>query len=141
MDLVTHFLMFQTGIQLLEQLKIMKIVFKVEGPTLIGALNSFIINKLKREMWDLINVNDSKTLTADQLETGMGTVTRSDDFFDCHPAIQTAFKYTKVITNWGKIEKDEETNNKRKESIDFDEFKTFLRLLRLYYSYCQVHQL
>ena len=30
-------------------------------------------------MWDLINVNDSKTLNADQLETGMGTVTRSDD--------------------------------------------------------------
>ena len=92
-------------------------------------------------MWDLINVNDGKTLTADQLETGMGTVTRSDDFFDCHPAIQTAFKYTKVITNWGKIEKDGETNNKRRESIDFDEFKTFLLLLRLYYSYCQVHQI
>ena len=100
------------------------------------------INKpylIKREMWDLINVNDSKTLTADQLETGMGTVTRSDDFFDCHPAIQTAFKYTKVITNWGKIEKDEEVNIKRRESIDFDEFKTFLLLLRLYYSYCQVY--
>ena len=100
------------------------------------------INKpylIKREMWDLINVNDSKTLTADQLETGMGTVTRSDDFFDCHPAIQTAFKYTKVITNWGKIEKDEEVNSKRRESIDFDEFKTFLLLLRLYYSYCQVY--
>ena len=100
------------------------------------------INKpylIKREMWDLINVNDSKTLTADQLETGMGTVTRSDDFFDCHPAIQTAFKYTKVITNWGKIEKDEEVNIKRRESIDFDEFKTFLLLLRLYYSYYQVY--
>ena len=42
MDLVTHFLMFQTGIQLLEQLKIMKIVFKIEGPTLIGVLNSLL---------------------------------------------------------------------------------------------------
>ena len=35
MDLVTHLLIFQIGIQLLEQLKIMKIVFKVEGLTLI----------------------------------------------------------------------------------------------------------
>ena len=39
MDLVTHSLMFQTGIQLWEQLKIMKIVIKVEGLSLIGALN------------------------------------------------------------------------------------------------------
>ena len=97
-----------------------------------------ITASINREMWDLINVNDNKTLTADQLETGMGTVTRSDDFFDCHPAIQTAFKYTKVVTNWGKTEKVEETSIKRRESIDFDEFKTFLLLLRLYYSYCQV---
>ena len=70
----------------------------------------------------------------------MGTVTRSDDFFDCHPAIQTAFKYTKVITNWGKIENEEFRGLKKRESLDFDEFKTFLLLLRQYYCYCQVNK-
>lgn len=115
----------------------MRIVLKIEGRVkVIKLCHDNLLQS--REMWDLINVNDSKTLTADQLETGMGTVTRSDDFFDCHPAIQTAFKYTKVVTNWGKTENVEDTSIKRKESIDFDEFKTFLLLLRLYYSYCQV---
>ena len=37
-----------------------------------------------REMWDLINVNDSPALTVEQLESGVATVTQSEDFFDCH---------------------------------------------------------
>ena len=40
-DLVIHFRTFQTGMQLLEQLKIMSIVLKVEGEDL--KLNSLMI--------------------------------------------------------------------------------------------------
>ena len=68
-----------------------------------------MIQSNSREMWDLINVDDRERLTVDQLETGIATVTRSDDFFDCHPAVQTAFKFTKLVTNRGvtKSEKDQ----------------------------------
>ena len=46
-------------------------------------------------MWDLINVNDSPALTLEQLETGVATVPQTEDFFDCHPAVVTAFKWSK----------------------------------------------
>ena len=92
-------------------------------------------------MWDLINVDDRERLTVDQLETGIATVTRSDDFFDCHPAVQTAFKFTKLVTNRGvtKSEKDQVKEGEKKlKTIVFDEFRTFLSILRQYYIYCQV---
>ena len=107
-----------------------------------------------REMWDLINVNDSDKLTADQLETGIATVTRSDDFFDCHPAIQTAFRcsintnviviikiilrFTKIIACKGVVVQDNKGDIKVGGGISFEEFKDFLNLLRQYYIYCQV---
>ena len=90
-----------------------------------------------REMWDLINVNDSPTLTVEQLESGVATVTQSEDFFDCHPAVVAAFKLTKrrVETN-----EDEEPNKEKgkPKTLEFSEFKVFLTLLRQYYVYCQV---
>ena len=96
-----------------------------------------------REMWDLINVDDRERLTVDQLETGIATVTRSDDFFDCHPAIQAAFKFTKLVTNRGVTKTEdnlkEEGEKKIVKTIVFDEFRTFLAILRQYYIYCQVN--
>ena len=90
-----------------------------------------------REMWDLINVNDSPNLTVEQLESGVATVTQSEDFFDCHPAVVAAFKLTKrrVETN-----EDEEPNKEKgkPKTLEFSEFKVFLTLLRQYYVYCQV---
>ena len=100
-----------------------------------------MIQSNSREMWDLINVDDRERLTVDQLETGIATVTRSDDFFDCHPAVQTAFKFTKLVTNRGvtKSEKDQVKEGEKKlKTIVFDEFRTFLSILRQYYIYCQV---
>ena len=90
-------------------------------------------------MWDLINVNDSPVLTVEQLESGVATVTQSEDFFDCHPAVVTAFNFTKkrLETN------EEEETNKEKgkpKTLEFSEFKVFLTLLRQYYVYCQVPQ-
>ena len=59
-------------------------------------------------MWDLINVNDSPFLTVEQLETGMATVTQTEEFFDCHPAVTAAFRLSK----------------KRDETIKEEEIKT-----------------
>ena len=95
-----------------------------------------------RELWGLINVNDSPGLTVHELESGMATVTRSEDFFDCLPAVQEAFKFTKIIYGDGedKPGEDEENEGKVKieKTLDFSEFQLFLRILRQYYVYCQV---
>ena len=66
------------------------------------------------------------------------TVTRSDDFFDCYPAIQAAFKFTKMVTC--KVDLDDDNINEAIEmnKIEFSEFRVFLIILRKYYEYCQV---
>ena len=70
----------------------------------------------------------------------MATVTRSDDFFDCHPAIQSAFKFTKFVTKGPRvISREGEHGEKVLDNyLEFDEFKIFLNILRQYYFYCQV---
>ena len=73
--------------------------------------------------------------------SGMATVTRSDDFFDCHPAIQSAFKFTKMVTKGPSVISHEGIQNAEKvldNYLEFDEFKIFLNVLRQYYVYCQV---
>ena len=49
-----------------------------------------------------------------ELERGMATVTRTEEFFDCLPAVKAAFHYTKVFTNKG-IDEEEEEEKKAKE--------------------------
>lgn len=115
-----------------------------------------------REMWDLINVNDCEALTIAQLESGMATVTRysidphklsiiimvlikymyvcrTEDFFDCFPAVEQAAKFTKIISF--EMSQEEDRGNKDdavKNPLEFGEFGTFLKLLHQYYVYCQV---
>ena len=92
-----------------------------------------------RELWGLINVNDSPGLTVAELESGMATVTRSEDFFDSLPAVQQAFRFTKIISNGGEDqENDNEGKSKINCTLEFKEFRMFLRILRQYYGYCQV---
>ena len=88
-------------------------------------------------MWDLINVNDSPALTVEQLESGVATVTRTEDFFDCHPAVVVAFNFS---TKKDESNQDEAPTKeiKKIKTLDFSEFKLFLTLLRQYYVYCQV---
>ena len=42
-----------------------------------------------------------------ELEKGVATVTQSDEFFDCLPAIRAAFNFTKVFTNNGVDEEED----------------------------------
>ena len=113
------------------------------------------------ELWSLINVNDSDSLNINDLEKGMATVTQSEEFFDCLPAVQTAFNFTKLLTNKG-VDKDDEVGElveaeemKDKETsegvdnievptrriektLEYGEFQMFLQTLRQYYLFCQV---
>ena len=94
-----------------------------------------------REMWDLINVDDLPGLTVNQLESGMATVTRSEDFFDCFPAVKQAYKTTKDISREPIAEQDNDADDEKSKGsrmLDFEEFKTFLQILRQYYIFCQV---
>ena len=98
-----------------------------------------MLRLFSRELWGLINMNDSPGLTVHQLESGMATVTRSEDFFDCLPAVQEAFKFSKVISSYedeqGHAEETEAVQDS--STLNFDEFREFLRVLRQYYVYCQ----
>ena len=109
----------------------------------------------------MININDTPSLSMYELEKGMATVTQSDMFFDCLPAVRAAFNFTKVFTNKGVDEEEEEREKaaeeeeKKKENpdeievikaptrkvektLDYGEFRMFLQTLRQYYLYCQV---
>ena len=66
-------------------------------------------------MWSLINVNDSKSLTMYEMERGVAAVTRSEEFFDCLPAVRSAFNFAKVFSNKGV---DEEEERKKKEELE-----------------------
>ena len=54
-----------------------------------------------------------------ELEKGVATVTQSDEFFDCLPAIRAAFNFTKVFTNNG-VDEEEQA-----EIIEFHCTKVF----------------
>ena len=76
-----------------------------------------------RELWDLINVNDSPGLRVSELESGMATVTRTEDFFDCLPAVQEAFRFTKIISTEGEEQdNDNEGKPKMDPMLDSEEF-------------------
>jgi hypothetical protein len=98
-----------------------------------------------------------------ELEKGMATITRSEEFFDCLPAVRAAFNFTKVLTNKG-VDEDEEEEKKAQEeekkkkkpeeievikvptrkvekTLEYEEFRMFLQTLRQYFIYCRVSQI
>ena len=58
-----------------------------------------------------------------ELEKGMATITRSEEFFDCLPAVRAAFNYTKVLTNKGVDEDEEEEKNDKEDEKAQEEEK------------------
>ena len=64
---------------------------------------------------------------------------RTEDFFDCFPAVEQAAKFTKIISF--EMSQEEDRGNQDdavKNPLEFGEFGTFLKLLHQYYVYCQV---
>ena len=101
-------------------------------------------DRKRKEMWAIMDLDDSLSLSMYELEKGIAVFTRSEEWFDCYPAVQTAFKHTKGldISDEGDNEdKDKELEDTCKEAdipLFYSEFQEFLRNLKQYYIYCQV---
>ena len=101
-------------------------------------------DRKRKEMWAIMDLDDSLSLSMYELEKGIAVFTRSEEWFDCYPAVQTAFKHTKGldISDEGDDEdKDKELEDTCEEAdipLFYSEFQDFLRNLKQYYIYCQV---
>ena len=94
-----------------------------------------------REMWSIMDLDDSLSLSMYELEKGISTITRSEEWFDCYPAVQTAFKFTKRLhmVDDAEVEDDDDSAEEKTETVLFySEFAEFLSALVQYYSYCKV---
>jgi hypothetical protein len=89
----------------------------------------------------LMDLDDSLSMTIFELEKG---ITQSEELFDCFPAINTAFAFTKSYSKQGQEldenENEEELDNPPEEddTLEYKEFGMFLHALKQYYVYCQV---
>ena len=54
-------------------------------------------------MWGLMDLDDSLDMTIFELEKGVATITQSEEWFDCFPAINAAFTFAKMFTKAKKI--------------------------------------
>ena len=102
----------------------------------------------------MFNVSDSSGLTVSELAGGVELVTQCGEIFDCHPAVETAFTFTKLAAKDGQEEetteptentavKEEEevkasTTRNAEKTLQFDEFQIFLQYLRQYFLFCKV---
>merc|ERR1711915_142387 len=82
-----------------------------------------------KEMFDLFNVNDQKGLTIFEIENGVVDMTQTGDMFDSEKAINDAFKAASRL----KYEKEKSMMDK----LDYNQFKLFLRILRMTYNFYQ----
>ena len=90
----------------------------------------------RREMWAIMDLDDSLSLSMYELEKGVAVFTRSEECFDCYPAVQTAFKFTKRLHvgddhQSGENTEEEEVveDEEKKESeipLFYSEFHEFL---------------
>ena len=102
----------------------------------------------------MFNVSDSAGLTVFEVASGVEVVTQCGEIFDCLPAVETSFKFTKLAAKDGLGEetsqptektavKDEEeveasTTRKAEKTLKFDEFRMFLQNLKQYFLFCKV---
>ena len=93
-----------------------------------------------------MDLDDSLSLSLYELEKGVATITMTEEWFDCYPAIQTAFKFTKLMLDTDKdlehdeddVAKTEADEEKTEAVLLFSEFQLFLAALKQYYMYCKV---
>ena len=95
-----------------------------------------------------MDLDDSLSLSMYELEKGVAVFTRSEECFDCYPAVQTAFKFTKRLhvgddqQSGEDTEEEEVVEDEEKEESEiplfYSEFHEFLVNLKQYYKYCKV---
>ena len=90
----------------------------------------------------MMDLDDSLSMTIFELEKGIATITQSEELFDCFPAINAAYAFTKSYSKQGQEldENEEELDNPPEEddTLEYKEFGMFLHALKQYYIYCKV---
>ena len=89
-----------------------------------------------------MDLDDSLRLSQSELEQGIATITQSQPFFDCFPAISCSYEYTRnFATKMREMEEDFENywqEEPEEESLKYEDFGMFISVLKQYYRFCQV---
>ena len=72
-----------------------------------------------RELWLLMDLDDSLSMSLSELDKGISTITQSHDFFDCYPAVLTSYEYTRNFAR-KLTEGEEEEENANEVELSFD---------------------
>jgi len=83
---------------------------------------------MRKELWGQIDVNGNGFLSLAEISKGVRDVIAVDELFDCTPAINRAFHYSKNRTEGGEHGFD---------YIEFREFRLFLQSLRMFFEFYQ----
>merc|ERR1712106_669112 len=83
----------------------------------------------RRKMWKAIDVNDNGFVSLAEITRGVRDVINVKDLFDCRPAINRAFHYSKSVSKSKHIHAD--------DYLDFKEFRLFLAALRQFFEFYQ----
>ena len=71
-----------------------------------------------RELWLLMDLDDSLSMSLSELDKGISTITQSHDFFDCYPAVLTSYEYTRNFAR-KLTEGEEEEENANEVAFNF----------------------
>ena len=89
-----------------------------------------------------MDLDDSLRLSQSELEQGIATITQSQAFFDCFPAISCSYEYTRNFSiKMREMEEDFENywqEEPEEESLKYEDFGMFISVLKQYYRFCQV---
>ena len=103
----------------------------------------------RKEVWSIMDLDDSLSLSIFELEKGIAAITMTEDVFDCFPAVETAFRFVKKMSNEDHDKENHESNNeddKVEEDVViehpllYSEFRHFLTVLRHYFTFCQIFE-
>jgi len=85
--------------------------------------------QMRKKMWEAIDVNDNGYVSLSEITRGVRDVLNLGDVFDCRPAINRAFHYSRSVSKSAKTSDD--------DFLEFREFRFFLQALRQFFEYYQ----
>merc|ERR1712106_459395 len=85
--------------------------------------------QIRKKMWGAIDVNDNGYVSLSEITRGVRDVLNLGDLFDCRPAINRAFHYSRSVSKSTKKQDD--------DYLEFREFRFFLQALRQFFEYYQ----
>eukprot|EP00090_Calanus_glacialis_P000251 TRINITY_DN10165_c0_g1_i1.p1 TRINITY_DN10165_c0_g1~~TRINITY_DN10165_c0_g1_i1.p1 ORF type:complete len:183 (-),score=50.60 TRINITY_DN10165_c0_g1_i1:189-737(-) len=85
--------------------------------------------QMRKKMWGAIDVNDNGYVSLSEITRGVRDVLNLGDLFDCRPAINRAYHYSRSVSKSTKKHDD--------DYLEFREFRVFLQALRQFFEYYQ----